>query len=92
MITEGHRPQTRQGGLAPPTLAPPRRGPSRAEIMAAAVERMRQAPKRERFAKAWKFDNYALALDRLADSGEGEWAAMRLAAAEFRRLAEALRE
>jgi len=77
--------------LALVTLPEPA-APSRARLMAAATAVMRSYPKRERFAKAHKLMNYALVLERFADEGDEERAALLLAAAELRALAEALKE
>lgn len=74
-----------------PAPQPP--SPSRSELMAAAIKAMRLSPKRERFAKAVKLENYALAMERFAqEQGGEEHAALWRAAAELRELAEALKE
>ena len=81
--------------MLPPVLIPPEPqppGPTRSEFLNAAIKAMRSCPKRERFAKAHKLENYALIAERFADEGDEEGAALRLAAEELRELAAALKE
>lgn len=78
-----------RGGLLPEPVVP---APDRSDILAVAIASMRLTPKRERFAKAVKLENYALAMERFAQEGDEERAALWLAAAELRELAEALKE
>lgn len=74
----------------PPASAPPE--PSRSDILAAVIKAMRLSPKRERFAKALRLENYALVLERFAEEGDEEHPALCQAAAELRELAAALKE
>lgn len=69
-----------------PATDPPR-PPTHDEIVTLCIKAIRANPKREPAARAHRLMNYALTLERLAESDE-EWAAMRLAAEKLRQIAE----